>query len=283
MRRVKEAFLHRLTYFLAVPAFLWEIIFLCVPFLFVMSASVYLQGHGFSFAAYKLVLTGAHIRIIIRSLLLALFNAFCCLVVAYPVAYFIAFRARAWKNALVLLLTLPFWVNFLVHVYAWFFILERNGIFNKILLALGIISEPLHMMNTLFAVALVMFQVYLPFMLLPLYLFCEKFDTRLLEASLDLGASWRQTFWRVLVPLTLAGAQLGFFMVLGMSFGDYVTPQLMSGGKTLFVGTVISDYFVINRSFSIGSAFTCLSAFILISLMAVCLGAFKAVARGAKR
>ncbi len=282
MRRIKQAFLYRLTYFLATPAFLWEIVFLCIPFLFIMSASVYLQGRGFSLAAYKLILTGAHMRIIVRSLVLALFTAFCCLVVAYPVAYFIAFRARSWKNALVLLLTLPFWVNFLVHVYAWFFILERNGIFNKILLALGIISEPLHMMNTLFAVAIVMFQVYLPFMILPVYLFFEKFDTRLLEASLDLGASWRQTFWRVLVPLTMAGAQLGFFLVLGMSFGDYVTPQLMSGGKTLFVGTVISDYFIINRSFSLGSAFTCISAVVLIGLMAISLGLFKLVAKGAK-
>jgi len=282
MRRIREEFLDRIYFFLSLPALLWQFIFLWFPLLIIISASVYLRGHGFSCAAYDAILTSAHVRVITRSLLLALFNACCCLVVAYPVAYFVAFRTRAWKNLLVLLLTLPFWVNFLVHVYAWFFILERDGLFNKLLLSLGIISTPLHLINNLFAVSLVMFQVYLPFMLLPLYVIFEKFDVRLIEASLDLGASWRQTFWQIMVPLTLSGAKLGFFLVLGMSFGDYVTPQLMSGSKTLFVGTLISDYFILNRSFSVGAAFTCLSAVVLVGTMGVCLVWFRAVARGAK-
>lgn len=282
MQRIKRAFLGRMSYFLACPSLLWYALFLVLPLIIIVSASVYSRGHGFSLISYRLVLTAAHFKIIFRTLFLALFNATMCAIVAYPVAYFIAFRAGRWKNALVMLLTLPYWVNFLVHVYAWFFILERDGLFNKILLNIGIIQSPLHMMNTLFAVGLVMFQVYLPFMLLPLYVNFEKFDRRLLEASFDLGAGWKQTFWRVMMPLTLAGAKLGFFLVLGMSFGDYVTPQLMSGGKTLFVGTVISDYFLINRSFSIGAAFICLSALILVSIMGVCLAGFKAVAKGAR-
>lgn len=282
MQRIKEDFFQRISYVLAAPALLWQLVFLWIPFLIVISASFYIRGYGFSLGAYSAVLTSAHMRVIARSLVLALANACCCLVAAYPVAYFIAFRTRSWKNILVLLLTLPFLVNFLVHVYAWFFILERNGLFNRVLLTLGLITTPLHMMNSLFAVALVMFQVYLPFMLLPLYVICEKFDVRLIEASLDLGASWKQTFWRVMVPLTLSGAKLGFLLVLGMSFGDYVIPQLMSGSKTLFVGTLISDYFIINRSFSIGAAFTCLSALVLIGLIGVCLVGFNVAAKGAK-
>ena len=282
MRRIKEAFLHRMSYFLAAPALLWQLLFLCIPFLIIVSASVYVRGHGFSLSSYQAVLNGAHLRVIVRSLMLALFNACCCLVISYPVAYFIAVRANKLKNVLVLLITLPFWVNFLVHVYAWFFILDRNGLFNKLLLTFGFINTPLRMMNTLFAVALVMFQVYLPFMLLPVYAGFEKFDWRLLETSLDLGASWQQTFWRIMVPLTLPGARLGFFLVLGMSFGDYVTPQLISGGKTLFVGTLISDYFIINRSFSIGSAFTCLGALLLVMMMGMCLAGFKMATKGVK-
>jgi spermidine/putrescine transport system permease protein len=282
MQRIREGFLYRLNYFLSFPALLWQVVFLWLPLMILIGASVYSRTHHFSLIFYKEILTAAHLRIILRSLSLAFFNACCCLVVSYPVAYFVAFHTRRWKNILVLLLTLPFWVNFLVHVYAWFFILERNGLVNSLLLSFGLIRTPLHLMNTLFSVALVMFQVYLPFMLLPLYVIFEKFDVRLIEASLDLGASWRQTFWQVMFPLTLSGARLGFFLVLGMSFGDYVTPQLLSGSKTLFVGTVISDYFILNRSFATGAAFMCVSALVLIGVMGACFVWLRAMAKGVK-
>lgn len=282
MRRVKEALLTYVDYAISIPALLWQVLFLWLPFLIVISASVYTRRSGFSLNSYAAILTSAHAYVVMRSLLLALINTWCCLLVAYPVAYFIAFVSQRWKRILVFLLTLPFWVNFLVHVYAWFFLLERNGLLNNILLSLHIIDTPLHLMNSLFAVWLVMFQVYLPFMILPLYVVFEKFDYRLIEASMDLGATRGQTFWHVTFPLTLAGAKLGFFLVLGMSFGDYVIPQLLNGGKTLFVGTLISDYFIINRTFSTGAAFTCLSAVVLIGLMGVCFAAFKALAKGVK-
>jgi len=282
MHELKEEIINRLSYFISLPAIIWQVFFLWLPFLIVISASIYVRSTGFTFSFYETLITGTHARIILRSLLMALFNALCCLIVSYPVAYFISFRAKGWKNLLVFLLTLPFWVNFLVHVYSWFFILERNGLFNKLLQALHIISEPLHLINSLFAVGIVMFQVYLPFMILPLYVVFEKFDLRLVAASMDLGASKRETFWRVTFPLTLSGAKLGFFLVFGMSFGEYIVPQLLNGGKFAFVGTLISEYFIVYRDFATGAAFTCLSALVLLIVVFFCLICFNLLKRGVR-
>jgi len=282
MRALKEAIVNRLYYFMSLPAIIWQVLFLWLPFFIVISASIYTLSVGFTLSFYKTLMTGAHARIILRSLLMAFFNALACLIVAYPVAYFISFRARKWKNLLVFLLTLPFWVNFLVHVYAWFFILERNGLFNKLLQMLHIIREPLHLINSLFAIAIVMFQVYLTYMILPIYVVFEKFDLRLIEASMDLGASKRETFWRIVFPLTLSGAKLGFFLVFGMSFGEYIIPQLLDGSKFFFVGTLISEYFTLHRDFATGSAFTCLNAVILIIAVFFCLMLFNMLKKGIK-
>jgi ABC-type spermidine/putrescine transport system permease subunit I len=173
-------------------------------------------------------------------------------------------------------------VNFLVHAYSWFFILERNGLLNKVLLSLHVISDPIHIINSLKAVAIVMFHAYLPYMILPLYIIFEKFDLRLIEASMDLGANRRETFWRVTFPLTLSGAKLGFFLVMGMSFGEYVIPQLMIGDKTFFVGTLISEYFILSRQFAVGSAFTCLSALVLFVLTLFVFIGFRALKKGVR-
>lgn len=282
MYRLKKAIVNRMNYFISLPAIIWQILFLWLPFLIVISASVYTRSIGFTFSFYKTLFTGAHARIILRSLIMAFCNTMACLIVAYPVAYFISFRAQKLKNLMIFFVTFPFLVNFLVHIYAWFFILERNGLFNKLLQALHIIREPLHIMNSLFAIAIVMFQIYLPFMILPIYVVFEKFDLQLIEASMDLGASKRETFLRVTFPLTLSGAKLGFFLVFGMSFGEYIVPQLLNGGKFLFVGTLISDYFTINRDFATGAAFTCLSACVLLMVMSCCLLIFGLVKKGVK-
>lgn len=268
-------------FFMATPAVIWYFLFLFVPLLVVIGASVYTRSSGFTSIFYSRLLDSSHARVLARSALLAFWNAFVCLIVAYPVVYYISFCIpNQWKNVFVFLLTLPFWVNFVIHVYSWFFLLDRHGLFNNILLYMHIIDQPLHILNSTLAVAIVMFQVYVPFMILPLYVVFEKFDTRLLEASTDLGASPRKTFTRITLPLTLSGARQGFLLVFGMSFGEYLIPQLMAGSKTFFVGTLISDYFLINRDFAAGSAFTCLSAAVLIGLMLVCLGMLYLIRKG---
>ncbi|HJM68643.1 MAG TPA: ABC transporter permease [Candidatus Babeliales bacterium] len=248
-----------LNFFLSIPAMIWQVAFLWLPLAFLVVSSFYSKAYGFSYSHYLAVLDVTHFRVILRSLLLASVNSMLCLFFAYPIAYFLAFKVKRTKSLLLFLLTLPFWVNFLLHVYSWFFVLERNGILNKILLNLHIINQPLYLANSLFAIGLVMFQSYLPFMVLPLYTIFEKMNYTLIESSTDLGATPTQTFFRITFPLTLSGARIGVFLVFILSFGEFVIPTLMGGGKTLFVGTLISNYFLFDQNLALGSAFTCLS------------------------
>lgn len=168
----------------------------------------------------------------------------------------------------IFLLALPFWINFLLQVYAWCFILERNGLINLLLLKLGIIHEPLYLMNNMFSVILVMIQAYLPFMILPIYSGMSRFNKHLIEASYDLGASAVYTFWHITLPLTISGIKTGFLLIMVMTFGEFTIPTLLGGGKKLFVGTLISEYFFTSRSMSQGSAFVCASG------LALCLAIF---------
>jgi len=202
--------------------------------------------------------------ILFRSLVLAFTTTIICLLCAYPIAYFLALRARRWKNTLLFLLALPFGVNFIILAYAWFFILEKSGLINSLLLSLGIISQPLQLFNTPFAIYIVMIYCYLPFMVLPIYAVLERLDIRLIDASLDLGASRFATFLRVTVPLSMPGIQTGFFIVFIPAFGEYIIPTLMGGAKYMYVGSLIAHYFLVLRNLSLGAAFTCFSSIILL-------------------
>ena len=195
---------------------------------------------------------------------MALSNAVICLAVGYPLAYFIAFAGQKFKSILLFLLIVPFWTNFLLHVYAWFFVLEKEGFLNNLLRGLGLIQEPIHFLNTMFATMIMMVYYYLPFMVLPLYSALERFDYRLIEASLDLGASSMQTFRRILLPLTLRGVRAGFFLVFIPSFGEFAIPELMGGDKRMFVGSVVSHYILGEETGSLGAAFTVVSCLILL-------------------
>ena len=194
---------------------------------------------------------------------MALFTALSCLAIAYPVAYFLALRVKRYKNFLLFLFTLPFWTNFLVLVYAWFFLLEYNGLINTLLMKVGFISQPLHMANSFFAIGIVMVYCYVPFMLMPLYAVLEKFDPRLIESSFDLGANSWQTFKKVVLPASLPGIRTGFFLVFVPSFGEFAIPALLGGSKYMFVGSLISYYFLMARNIYLGAAFTVLSAVVL--------------------
>jgi spermidine/putrescine transport system permease protein len=263
MKRFKEAFFADAPFFLSIPAVAWQALFLWIPLFFMMCASFYVAGTGLTLKFYGQVVNIVHIRIILRSLFFACANSILCVAFAYPVAYFLVFKARKTKEIWVFFLMLPFFVNFLLHVYSWFFMLERNGILNTILSSLGIINEPLRLVNTTFAIMIVLFHAYLPFMVLPIYMVFEKLNYSLIEASHDLGATPTQTFSRITLPLTLSGARTGFFLVFILSFGEYVIPTLLGGGKTLFVGPMISHYFLISHNIGAGGAFTVLSALFL--------------------
>jgi spermidine/putrescine transport system permease protein len=260
---------------LGVPALLWQGIFFYVPLLFV----VVLSFSSWSFEYFMPFFAWDYGYIIIRTLCVALLTACSCLVLAYPVAYWIVFHARRWKNTLLFFLFMPFWTTFLLHVYAWMFVLERGGVINTILQKIGIISEPLHILNTTFAVVLMMIYCYLPFMILPIYSSLEKFDHRLFEASSDLGATWWQTFWRVVVPVSLPGIRSGFFLVLVPAFGEFAIPELIGGDKKMFVGTVVTHYTMGAKTASLGAAFTLLTAVVLLVVVLMIYGITRKIFR----
>jgi spermidine/putrescine transport system permease protein len=266
---MSKLFKKELPFSIGAPALIWQMLFFYVPlFLIAVSSIIKVSKEGYfeslTLGHFAALMKPTYARIIFRSLALAFCNGILCLGLAYPLAYFLAFRGKKFKNVLLFLLIVPFWTNFLLHVYAWFYVLERKGFLNNLLMNFGLIQEPLILLNTLFAIVLMMVYYYLPFMVLPIYTSLERFDLKLLEASLDLGASWFQTFRRVLLPLSWPGVQAGFFLVFIPSFGEFAIPELMGGDKQFFVGSVVSHYILGEETGSLGAAFTVLSSIALL-------------------
>lgn len=254
-------------FFMAMPAVAWHIVFFYIPLLIVFLYSLVKISYGalhITFEHYFYFFQPLFFRIIGNSLLLAFITALICLLLAYPIAYSLAVRIKRYKNIFIFFLILPFWTSLMVQVYSWFFILGHEGLINSLLLKLGLIGTPLYLLNTSLAIYIVMVYCYLPFMIMPLYSSLEKIDSRMFEASADLGASQWQTFKNITVPLSMPGIQTGFFLVFVPSFGEFVVPTLLGGGKQLYVGSLITQYFLAARDVHLGSAFTILSGIILL-------------------
>ncbi|HSW73857.1 MAG TPA: ABC transporter permease [Candidatus Limnocylindria bacterium] len=254
-------------FFMSVPALVWQVLLFYVPMALMVVLSFTSsseQGNFFTLDQYATFADPAYGAIILRSFFLACMSAFVCVLCAYPIAHYLTFTLTRWKTQMLFFLVLPFWISALVQVYAWFFVLEKHGLLNSLLLKLGVIREPLLILNTPWAVFFVMVYCYLPFAIMPIYSTLEKFDKRLLEASADLGATPWQTFFRVTLPLSTPGIRTGFFLVFVPSFGEFVIPTLLGGSKQMYVGSLISHYYLTVRNFHLGSAFTCVSGVVLV-------------------
>ncbi len=262
------------------PTLIWQVIFFYLPLLLMILMSVMQVSEvgvweGLTLQNFIPILKPVYLKVIFASLLLALGTGVICFVIAYPLAHFIAFRAGKYKNMLLILLILPFWTNFLMHIYAWYFVLEKQGFLNQILLYMGVIREPVAFLNSMFSVMLMMVYYFLPFMTLPIYASLERFDARLIEASMNLGASWWRMFRDVMLPLTLPAVRTGFFLVFLPAFGEFVIPELMGGDKVYFVGSVMSQYVLGDTTRAIGSAFTVMSCLILLAATLLIFWGFK--------
>lgn len=255
-------------FFWALPALVWQIVLLYIPLLFVLIRSFLHKNpycvNEFTLRYYVDLIDVTHFIILFRSFMLATVTAGVCLLIAYPVAYFLSFYVSRFKNVLLFFLIIPFWTSLLVQLYAWFSILDKHGVLNMVLQKLGILSEPYHLLNTPFAVYLVSIYCYIPFMIMPIYSILEKFDVRLREASLDLGATRWETFMRITVPMSMPGIKTGFILVFIPAFGEFVIPMLLGGGKQLYVGSLITHYFLVSRSPGLGASFTWLSSLVMI-------------------
>jgi spermidine/putrescine transport system permease protein len=255
---------------LLAPVMIWLGLFFLVPLLFILAYSFGTSGVyggimlGLNPGNYLRVFDPLYLEIVVRTLVIALTNTFLCLLLGYPLAYFIAFKGGRWKNILILLVMIPFWTSLLLRAYAWVVILGGNGIANRILQFLGITDEPITLIFTPQAVTMGMVYSYLPFMILPLYAALEKFDVRLKEAAQDLGASRWHTFWRVTVPLSMPGVIAGSILVFIPSAGEFVIPNLLGGSRTVMLGNLIQQQFLQARDWAFGSALAVMLAVLMV-------------------
>jgi len=190
----------------------------------------------------------------LSSIRIAVISTIFALLIGYPIAYYIARSPEPRRSILLLLVILPFWTSFLLRVYAWMGFLRREGVINNFLVGLGIIDQPLIMLQTDFAVYVGIVYTYLPFMILPLYANLTKLDDAHLEAAADLGASPMVTFVTVTLPLSLPGIVAGSMLVFIPAIGEYVIPALLGGPDTLMIGRVLWDEFFSSRDWPVASA-----------------------------
>jgi spermidine/putrescine transport system permease protein len=252
------------------PVTFWLGLFFLVPLLLILAYSFGTSGVyggitlGFNPGNYLKVFDPLYLEIVVRTFVIAAVNTIICLLLGYPLAYFIAFKGRRWRNVLILLVMVPFWTSFLIRAYAWVVILSGNGIANKTLQFLGIADEPINLIFTPQAVTLGLAYAYLPFMILPLYAALEKFDVRLKEAAQDLGASRWHTFWRVTFPLSMPGVIAGSILVFIPSAGEFVIPNLLGGSRTVMMGNLVQQQFLQARDWAFGSALAMILATLLL-------------------
>jgi len=210
---------------------------------------------SYTFENYSYLFQDAlYIKAYLSSIKIAFFSTVFALLIGYPMAYVIARANDPWRNVLLMLVILPFWTSFLLRVYAWIGFLKGNGVINAFLLKIGVISEPLIMLQTDFAVYVGIVYTYLPFMILPLYANLTKLDNSLLEAAHDLGASKLMSFLTVTLPLSIPGIVAGSMLVFIPAIGEFVIPALLGGPDTLMIGKVLWTEFFNNRDWPVASA-----------------------------
>lgn len=246
---------------LAVPAVLWLFTFFLLPLAIVLLVSLMTRGargaitFPLTLEHYERIFGPIFFPVVLQSVWIAFLTMLICLILGYPLAFFISSRRnpRLQQFALFLVI-LPFWTNFLVRTYAWRVILGTEGPLNAFLMSTGLISEPLPMLNTMPAVLVGLVYGFLPFMVLPIYSSIERFDFRLVEAAHDLGANDWKAFWRVVFPLTLPGVFAGCILVFIPAIGSFVTPDLLGGTQGLMIGNLIQGQFRGSGNWPLGAA-----------------------------
>ena len=210
----------------------------------------------------------AHLSIFWRSVKLSLLTTLACLFFGFPTAYFIATRPKAQRDLWMLLIIIPFWTNLLIRTFAVVELVRNEGTLNTLLIALGVIDEPIQMLFTEFSILVGMVYVYLPLMVLPLYASMERLDFSLVEAGFDLYASRLQVLRRVILPLVKPGVIAGSILVFVPSLGAYVTPRVMGGGNQLMIGNLIELQFGQGRNWPLGAALSiALLAIVMVALL----------------
>ncbi len=247
----------------------WLALFFLAPFVIVLKISLadqamaippytplFADGHmQASGANYLFLLSDSlYARAYLNSIWFAAGATFLCLLIGYPLAYGIVRAPTRWRSVLLVLVILPFWTSFLIRVYAWIGLLKSNGLVNNLLIDLGLLHQPVPLINNAFGVYVGLVYSYLPYMVLPLYAALEKLDPTLLEAAADLGCRPSRAFWRVTLPLSLPGVVAGCLLVFIPMCGEFIIPDLLGGPSTLMIGKVLWDEFFTNRDWPLAAA-----------------------------
>lgn len=217
-----------------------------------------------------------YLRILMRSLTFAALTVIVTLLLCYPVAFWVSRLPDRWRLVFLFLITLPFFSSLIVRLYAWLLILKPTGLFNSVLMNLGVISQPLEILYTPVAVVLGMVYVMIPFMFLPLFASVDNLDRAQVEASLDLGANRVQTFVKVILPQTMPGIMGGAVIVFIPSVGNFIVPDVLGGAKGLMVGNLVEQQFLSSRNWPFGSALSMIIMAVVLTVLLV------AVARARK-
>jgi spermidine/putrescine transport system permease protein len=257
------------------PGALWILMFFNLPLLIMLFISFVERGRAggikippvYTIENYRLFFNSCasqfsgpecspflYLGIFSHSVRIGLIVTFWCILVGYPLAYFMAKQRQVWRDALMVLVIIPFWTNFLVRTYALKSVLATEGLLNSFLMNLHLIGQPLNLLFNEFAVVVGLIYGYLPFAVLPMYTSIEKFDHSLMEAAADLGAPPVRAFLRVMLPMTLPGVVAALVLVFVPVVGAFITPDIMGGGKVEMIGTLINRQFGVARNWPFGSA-----------------------------
>ena len=261
--------------------YIWLLVFFLTPFVIILKISladpalaqppytptIDSQGNiNITFDNFVFLLTDKlYALTYLRSLLLAASATLFALLLGFPMAYGISRASAATRSLLLLLIILPFWISFLLRVYAWMGLMNNYGVINNTLMWLGFVEQPVQIMYTDFAVLVGLTYSYLPFMVLPLYATLEKLDLDLVEAAQDLGASSTRAFWDVTWPLARPGVIAGCLLVFIPATGEYVIPYLLGGPNSMLIGRVLFDEFFANRDWPLASAVAIVMLVLLIA------------------
>jgi spermidine/putrescine transport system permease protein len=259
---------------LAFPGLLWFLVFFLLPLSVILIYSItrhYLESSGqqisFTLENFIQIFQKKHYFIILlRSLRISFLTTILSILFSYPVAYFLAKRTR-FDKILIVVLMIPFWINYLIRIFAWKLILSENGILNQVLLGLHLIGQPLRILYTETAVLLGLVYTYTPMMVLPLYASLLRIDDSLLEASLDLGASKPRSFFDITFKLSLTGIFAGTLLVFIPALGSFAIPAILGGTDSVMIGNIIENQFSRVGNWNFGSAFTLALAFLSIVLV----------------
>jgi len=268
-------------YFVFSP-YIWLVLFFFIPLAIIFKISIsvsewgmppyqdiFVNNDGFkiniTLENYFYILSDFYyIRSFLNSIVLAFISTFFCILIGYPLAFYIATSDIKLRNILLVLVIIPFWSSFLLRVYAWKIILQNNGILNLILLKLGIISEPLQLLYNQYAVIMGIVYTYLPLMILPLYGYLNKFDLNLIDASKDLGLNRIKSFFRVILPLSIPGIIAGSLLVFIPVVGEFIIPEMLGGSDKLYYGKILWEEFFVNRNWPGASALAFTGIIVLV-------------------